>query len=199
MAGFTPLVAADFDAPTDVVVRTDDVVVFTPELEPLQAAFEALGLDPNLLPAGLDGAEIEASMSGGIMQAYGEIGGSDFYSVMQSPSPSVDLPDDVDPQQMAVAMLQLLGMSAEEAADLSESFDWTTTLIIPVPTGLDGLQEIEVRGQPGLMFTGEGHWDQEEGAYFEQAVVTWQENGQIFVVTAEAGPQEALLFANTLE
>jgi hypothetical protein len=116
---------------------------------------------------------------------------SEGFSVMQAPSPTVEGPDDVDVQQLGNAMLQLLGMSPQEAERLSASIDWTTTMVLPIPTDVASVREVEVDGATGLAFElrGGGADPDEAGG----AALLWQNGGYVYMLGADQSHDSHLL------
>jgi hypothetical protein len=108
------------------------------------------------------------------------------------PSPTVSVPEGVNLQALGKTMLQLLGMSSQQAERMSSAIDWTTTLVLPIPTDMMGnMQETKVRGANGFLF-----WNDPDERH-HAAVLVWQENGHLFVVTGP-GTGDVLAFVEEL-
>jgi hypothetical protein len=115
-----------------------------------RSLFETLGLDPALLPDSLGKEPLTIIIPAMVTQSWryqGRIG----LNFVQGRSPSVDYPDDVDPVALGASVLQLLGMSEREAGRLSETIDWTSTLVLPIPTDVASFRELPVDGTTGLL------------------------------------------------
>jgi hypothetical protein len=67
------------------------------------------------------------------------------------PSPTVDSPPNVDLAQLAQIGLQFTGMTAEEAKTYSQSVDWTTTLVVPIPKNAATYKQVPVDGVTGTL------------------------------------------------
>lgn len=201
LVGFKPRTPAGYDDPATIVVTGQAQMRFTPDLEDLRTVFATLGLDPALLPDNIDGQNFDFTLPAGVAQAFAleDEEGIDF-AIMQVPSPTADVPEDVDMQALGEAMLQLLGMTPEEAAQLSENIDWATTLVLPIPTGLlQTVQEIGVDGVTGLLFEMQGY-ETDDGTYLRRRALLWQKDGIVYMLTSEHGSTERLVsIANTLE
>lgn len=141
--------APDLGEPTEVAVGGAGSGTLTVDLAAARAILGIAGVDGDLLPDSLDGADISASTEDGIFIRWDERD----TQLMQVPSPEVNYPSDFDPQPVGQAMLQFLGMSESEAIRLSNSIDWTNTLILPVPSELGSFQEVMVWGTPGILVT----------------------------------------------
>jgi hypothetical protein len=192
VAGFTPRVPQGYGDPAQIEVSPASTATFTPDVEAMRQVFVALDLDPMLLPDNIDGQEFVFNIPAGIALTYEyEYYDSEGFSVMQAPSPTVEGPDDVDMQQLGNAMLQLLGMSPEEAERLSASIDWTTTMVLPIPTDVASVREVEVDGATGLAFElrGGGADPDESGG----AALLWQNGGYVYMLGADQSHDSHLL------
>ncbi|NDJ34609.1 MAG: hypothetical protein GYB64_08060 [Chloroflexi bacterium] len=197
LVGFRPAAVEALGTPDGIGVLPDTVLEFSPELETLQAVFANLGLDPNVLPEAIDGEPFVITVQAGVGQIYEE----DGIVITQIPAPQVDAPEGVNMQELGEAMLQLLGMSPEEAARLSRSIDFTTTLVLPIPTAsLDSVQEVNVNGTNGLLFNDEGLWTDEHGYVEGGSALLWQQDGFVYLIAAqEATGTQVLALAEALE
>jgi hypothetical protein len=199
--GFVPLTPdSGYGEVSDVYVRGAETVRVVPHVQAIRDLYTALNLDPNLIPENIDGQPFDIAIGASVMSSYGSVdGGNNVHGVVQAPAPTVTAPEGADIRKLGEAMLQLLGMSPEEAARISESIDWTTTLVVPVPAAnASAIQEITVRGKTGLMFEGEPV-QTEDGEWIPAtSVLMWQENGFIFVVNG-SGATDALIFAESLK
>lgn len=185
LAGLTPRLPAELGAPTSIMVEFGSTMEYTPSVEDLRLIFTGLEMDPNILPDTIDGQTFTIQTFPGIGVAYEE----DGVMLFQGLSPVMDAPEGVDAEALGSAMLQLMGMSAEEAARMSDSIDWTTTLVLPIPSSeLDSFQEVEVDGVSGLAFTGQDWYDEEAQEWHSGgAGVMWQKDGRIYMLATENG------------
>ena len=141
--------APDLGDPAEVAVGGAGSGTLTVDLASARAILGMAGVDGELLPESLDGADISATTQDGIFIRWEERN----TTLIQMPSPEVNYPSDFDPQPVGQAMLQFLGMSESEAIRLSNSIDWTNTLILPVPSEFGTFQEVTVWGMPGIMIS----------------------------------------------
>ena len=77
----------------------------------------------------------------------------DCTTLTQMPSPSISAPPGLDIPKISGAFLQVLGMSPEEAAQIAQTVDWTTTLVIPIPRYGTSYQEVVVDGLEGTLIS----------------------------------------------
>lgn len=183
--GFAPLVPDGYGDPFSVMVNPTQTADFTPDVAMIREVFAAMDLDPMLIPDNIDGKEFTFTFPAGVMAMY-NVAPETTFSVVQMPSPTVDGPEDVDLQQLGVALLQLLGMSPEEAERLSASIDWTSTAVLPIPQNAASAREVEVRGTPALAIEASDEGDPDDGNHLEGGGgVLWQQDGYIFAVGSD--------------
>jgi hypothetical protein len=186
-AGFAPLqAAASYGDPAKVEVSSESVTRYRPDVKAIRQVFSNLNLDPEVLPANIDGKAFDVTTPAGISAEYGAPGKGIRF--VQMPSPTVNVPDGVDMEKLGEAMLQLLGMTPDQAARMSKSIDWTTTLVVPVPANLSSVREVSVRGVTGLVYQGSNDQPGSDanGKSAEHYAVTlvWQADGYLFAVMA---------------
>jgi hypothetical protein len=202
-AGFTPRTPVGYGDPVEIAVQGQMKLRYTPDVEGLRSVFAALDVDPDLLPENVDGQPFDFTLPPAVMIAY-DVSESEEeidFVLMQVPSPTTDGPADVDMQALGQAMLQVLGMTPQEAARLSQSVDWTSTLVLPITPDLATVQEIGVDGTTGLMFdSGWMEGDGEGDDWDRSMTLLWQKNGIVTVIASHYGDTYRLLdFAGTLQ
>ena len=146
---------------------------------------ETAALNPNLLPEGIDGARITVATFSGIEQRW-----ADGTTLLQTDSPIVQYPEQLDPALLGEALLQILGLSPLEARRLANQIDWTSTLLLPIPSNIASFQEITVHGSSGIGLTsidGRMH------------ALIWQENGRLYLLVGAQSTAELAELANGLE
>jgi len=156
------------------ILVTDQVVgQFKVDLELARSLLELVELDPALLPDSLNERPLELVIPAMAWQSwrYENRTGLDF---AQGPSPTVDFPDDVDPAALATAALRLLGMDDREAQRLSQTIDWTTTLVLPIPTDIVSFREVSIDGTTGLLIS------EKYDDWGSHSALMWQKGGIIY-------------------
>ncbi len=198
-AGFTPRIPVGYGEPTEIVVQGPLQVRYTPDIEVLQEVFTTLGLDPTLLPDNIDGQPFTFTMPSSIGLTYYDEDTNSEFQIVQVPSPTADVPDGVNMQQLGEAMLQVLGMSPEEAANMSANIDWTSTLILPIPaTTLASIQEVSVDGTTGLLM--DGAWEEgSDGEASNTNSILWQKGGMVYVAADDTNSTKLLEFIESLQ
>jgi hypothetical protein len=106
------------------------------------------------------------------------------------PSPTVNAPDGLDVTGLSQTVLQIMGMSPEDARSFSESTDWTTTLVIPVPTG-EGVKstQVNIGNTTGTLIT-----DEKTSHY----TLIWFKNGLILSLFGTGSSETAVQMAINL-
>jgi hypothetical protein len=172
-------------APDTVYVADGGVANMTIDVDGSRAIAEAVGIDPALIPDSVDGALVDATVFAGIGQEWN--GGT---ILLQTESPLVDYPDELDPTVLGEALLQVLGLNAEEAQRLAQEIDWTTTLLLPVPTEVATFSEVSVDGVSGIALASL------DGA---NNALLWQKNGIVYLLTGSGELSELISLANGLQ
>jgi hypothetical protein len=203
LAGFDvilPQLAGD----TRLTVQPATTASFTVDLVLWQSLLDEIGRSDIQIPAELDGQTITFHVDRSVTFAAGAclLEEKDYEEVpyaerdctllVQAPSPTIDAPPTLPINEVGQAALQLLGMSAEEAASFSAKVDWTTTLLVPVPTG-SRYQEVSVQGVTGTIFF--SRYDSGR----TQFNLIWVKDGIVYSLSGPGGLPEALDLANSLK
>ncbi len=208
-AGFTVRLPAD--APSDPQLTVTGSGAFTMKVDRarVQALLDETGRSDLVLPKSLDGANIRVDIPASVRAAYGTCpdvqdetvqgNGSlarkygDCLLMVEMPSPTVNTPPDVDFQQLAVIGLQFSGMSREEAEQYSQTVDWTTSLVIPIPRNAATYQTVTVDGVEGQLI-------QRPADDAPQFALVWVKDGVIHAISGWGDRSElALRMANSLK
>ncbi|MGQ0603107.1 MAG: anti-sigma factor family protein, partial [Anaerolineales bacterium] len=162
LAGFTVRLPGNRSDLSSLVVQSGGAFSFSVDRAEAQDVLSAMGRDDLQLPASLDGASISVDVPSGVSAAYGTCPAPDaqageviikrapdgdpvlksgapgrrFFNCTifaQLPSPSVTTPPDLDVNELALIGLQLSGMTEAQAREYSQTVDWASTLVIPIP------------------------------------------------------------------
>ena len=156
------------------------------DLAGARAIVEAAGADPLLLPDSLDGARVDVTVHDSVGQLY-----DNGIILIQSPSPDVNYPADVNPTLLGEALLQVLGTEPAEAQRIAQSIDWTSTMLLPIPQDLGTYREVTVNGVSGVLL--------EPFDADAEASVVWQQDGMVYMMRAgRMSVDEMLAFANSV-
>ncbi len=175
-----------------------------------QVILDASGRSDLQLPASLDGAQIGVVIPSAVTVAYGGCPTDDLDEaapaetdraarrscvlLAQVPSPTVDAPPDLDLAALAELGLQFTGMSAEEAHAFSQTVDWTSTLVVPIPSNAADYEQVSVDGVSGTLIYSAA----EDGAP-QRSVVMWVKDGIIYALSAYGDTAQTLELANSIQ
>ncbi len=198
------------DAPK-LVVQSGEAFNLTIDRGQAQALLDELDGGRLTLPQAMDGALISVDIPAGITAGYGDCPGielSDPSQVGESgspgrryincvmlvevPSPTVTTPPNLDVSELAAIGLQLSGMSPAEAEAYSQTVDWTSTLVIPIPRNGASYRKVDVDGGTGYLI--ERPLDDAP-----QYVLVWTKGGILYAIGGLGdGAQAAIDMANSL-
>jgi hypothetical protein len=114
-------------------------------------------------------------------------------TLAQMSSPIISAPPGLDIQKIGEAFLQLMGMTAEEAAQFSQTVDWTTTLVIPIPRYATTYREIPVDGVTGTLIV------EELENHDAQYLLIWVKDGILYSLTGPGDGSSAASVADTMQ
>lgn len=169
LAGFTVRLPASPSAQPILTVQPGTAFEFTVDRTRAQALLDESGHKDLVLPQSLDNATISVNIPDAVSAAYGscpslrsaggdpDIQGSTIPQasgcviLAEMPSPTVDTPPDINFQQLAQIGLEFTGMSPEQAQALSQSINWNTSLVIPLPKNAASYEKVTVDGVSGVL------------------------------------------------
>ena len=211
MAGFDVRLPTNrTDAPV-LIVQSGEAFDVMIDQARAQSLIEAAGLTDLQLPASIDGATISIDIPTGVTAGYGdcpaleqalsedmETRGSpgrqyiNCLMLAEMPSPTVSTPPDLDIEQLAEIGLQFTGMTAEQAREYSQTIDWTSTLVIPVPRNGASYEQVDVDGEIGYLI-------QRPTDETPQFALVWVKDGIIYAIGGLGNhAQDALDMANSM-
>lgn len=152
--------------PDEIAVEAGGQATLVINLAGARALLEAMGGDPDALPDSLEGAELEARLYNQLLLRWGDV------MLVQMPAPQVSYPTDVNPALIGEALLRFLGMDDTEAYRLAHNIDWTSTLILPLPTDLATFTEVRIDETTGLAL---------EAVTEEAAFLLWQDAETLYL------------------
>jgi len=207
-AGFTVrLPASRTDAP-QLSVQGAGAFEFVADAKRAQAVLKDAGLGDVQLPASLDGAQITVNIPAGVTAGYGDcpklqdgeqakgsVGRTMANCIMlaEMPSPTVHAPADLNLEQLAEIGLQSMGMTAEQAQAYSQTVDWTSTLVVPIPRNGASYTQVTVDGVQGDLI-------QRPMDDAPQYLLVWVKDGIIYAIGGLGNDTSAALaMANSLK
>lgn len=206
-AGFTVRLPKNTPA-SRLSVENEGAFKFTIDRTKAQAVLDEAGRKDLVLPQDIDGAVISVTVPASVQADYGTCpdptaadamgSGSrgrqyaDCVILSEIPSPTVDAPANVDVAQLAQIGLEFTGMSSDQAKAFTQSVDWTSTLVVPIPKNAATYAQVQVDGVTGTLI-------QRPADDAPQYVLLWVKNGIVYAI-GELGSnsQQALDMANSL-
>ena len=180
----------DWLLPAGMSVAAGPALQVVVDSDAARAVLAALGVQDVSLPEGQ--LTVEADFGSVVTQAYRR--DESRLEIMQMPAPEATIPGGIDAAVLGKAWLRLLGLPEDEAERLSQVVDWTSTLVIPIPTELATYREVEVNGATGLAV----ETRRENGD--RHGVMIWQRDGFIFAVSmVNVSTGDWLFVADSLE
>ena len=208
-AGFTVRLPQS-DTASRISVMNTTAFSFNIDRTRAQALLDEAGRSDLLLPDSIDGAVVKVNIPASVSAAYGECPQSaqdgqsptkpslpgrnypDCLLMTELPSPTVSAPAGVDVALLAQIGLEFSGMSREQAAAFTQTVDWTSTLVIPIPKNAATYQQISVDGVTGTLI-------QRPADDSPQFVLIWIKNGIVYSIGGlGTDSQKALDMANSL-
>jgi len=177
---------------TEITASSEYTARIALKMAGLQALLDTLGLADVELPVDLDGQAATVHVPPIVTQRF--VNGDRNVHVIQAKSPEVSFPAGVDLSKLAYAGLRVLGMSRDEAYNMSVTIDWRSTLIVPVPSQAVAYRPINVAGNEGLLIEGLAHNEDHPGG-----VLMWSAGGETFAVTGPVNGVQLLEIAQTLQ
>jgi Putative zinc-finger len=208
LAGFpVRLLSARSDTPR-LTVEGQHAFHMTVDRARLQEIFDQSGRPDLLLPATLDGATISVQIPRSVAVQYGDCPNnenrhehagppaapqsSNCLALEQAPSPVVNVPPDINIQQLAEIALQFTGMNAEQAREFCQTIDWKSTLVLPIPRYAGSYSLVDVNGVQGTLIT---HNDRRGSQY----ALIWVKNGIIYGLAGQGDSSAAVKLASSLD
>jgi hypothetical protein len=187
IAGLVPRTLPNFGSPESIKVIDGGSGRFVIDLAGARAIMEATGNDPMLLPDSIDGSHISIVAFPSIEQAWQD----ENIWLIQTTTPLVEYPEDiVDQTVLAEAFLQVLGLDAAEAQRLARDIDWTSTLLLPLPSDLVTYQEITVDDVSGMAL---------QDIDSVNSAIIWEKEGIIYLLQGKRSPADLQALAASME
>jgi len=123
----------------------------TVDRDTVAMVLETAGMDAGALPADWEGGEIRAIAPS--MVSITQTQDSGFTMVLQVPGARVEYPGGLEPSLLGEAGLRLLGLSESQAHAIAQRVDWTSTVLLPVPTSVASFQETRIADEEAVILT----------------------------------------------
>lgn len=117
----------------------------------------------------------------------------DCIMLAEIPSPTINTPPDVNLEQLAVIGLEFSGMTHQQAQEFSQTVDWTTSLVIPIPRNAATYKTVTVDGVQGTLI-------ERPADDAPQFALIWVKNGIVYAIGGLGNhAEQALQMANSLQ
>ena len=212
LAGISVRLPASIEGDLRLEIQPGTRASFKVDLARVRAVLAELGQDDIQLPDELDGATITLDLPASVVAAYGDCqfdsegaraAGSDPDSptprlpecttLVQMLSPTITAPPGLDLAKLGEAYLQVMGMTPEEAARFSQTVDWTTTLVIPIPRYGTDYEDVQVDGVQGWFI------QQSLEDHADQFLLIWIKDEIVYALTGPGNISTALTIAESLK
>jgi anti-sigma factor RsiW len=157
------------------VVKAGPAVRMEFDRATLETLLQAAGAPVAGLPQ-TEKITIDVDVANFAVQEYS--GGSSRLEFLQVPSPQVNLPEGIDPVALAETGFLFLGMPQEDARRLATSIDWTSTVVIPMPSNAGKAREVTVDGVTGLLLEGTNSSRRNNALVWEKDGILYFMNGR---------------------
>jgi Putative zinc-finger len=207
-------------APTSVEVNGETAFQMTIDRDRIAALLEEVGRSDIQIPESANGALVAVHIPKTVVSSYGDCPlqqralGSNPQSraeamaarkmdrlasakdtnctyLIQAQSPTVSVPPNLDMAGIAEAALELVGMSPAEARSFCQTVDWSSTLVVPIPSNSSSSETVAVDGVEGSLIT----QTFSEGNRYS---LLWVKDGVIYSLAGHGGSSEALSLAASL-
>jgi hypothetical protein len=206
-AGFTVRLPKNATA-SRLTVLNKAAFKFTIDRTKAQALIDEAGRTDLVLPKDIDGSVISVIVPASAQADYGtcpdpsgaESGSSgspgrkyaDCVILSEIPSPTVNAPANVNVAQLAQIGLEFTGMTPDQAAAFTQTVDWTSTLVVPIPKNAATYAQVSVDGVTGSLI-------QRPSDDAPQFVLLWVKDGIVYSIGGlGANSQQAIDMANSL-
>jgi len=176
-----------------------------------QSLLDELGRSDLILPESLDGSTISVDIPDGVVAAFGEcpevvtdedekkaneeniIKYPECTVLFEIPSPTINTPPDMNIAELAKIGLEFSGMKPEEAQALTDSVDWTTSMIVPIPKQNATVEQVTVDGVEGTII-------KRESGYAPRYSLVWIKDGITYSINGYGlDASKAIEMANSLK
>lgn len=169
---------------------------FTANTSRLQQVLSSLGIDDLTIPAAINGQSVALQVAPVVRIAYGN--GGRQATLWESRQPVVSLPAGTDLPQLAEIALRVLGIDRAQAYEIAQSFDWRTTLMVPIPADVSNFRRVNIQGHPGLLIVTNRRTarDRRPG---ESSRIMWSTDDRVFALVGNLPPDQLFDMAQSIQ
>ncbi|HEY1467732.1 MAG TPA: zf-HC2 domain-containing protein [Candidatus Acidoferrum sp.] len=214
LTGFPVKVLSSRQDPPSFRVAGAHAFHMTVDRSRLQEVLDEAGRTDLILPANLDGAQVSVQVPRSAEVSYGNCGDrksrhhgpepadsadanppsapSDCLALIQAPSPTINMPAELNLQQLAETALQLAGMTPVQARKFCQTIDWKSTLVLPIPRSVTSYEPVSINGIQGTLM----RFPSKRGPSYG---LIWVDDGIIYGLVGWGDPNVAVQLASSLE
>lgn len=195
LRAMTPTALPEGFQPDSVRVTGEGEANLVLDAAKLRTVLDALELRDVRVPANLDGREIHVRMPAAILARYVKRDSRVLF--VQSGGPEITMPPGAEMAQAGEVALRVLGLSEAEARRMARRVDWSSTLVVPVPTDAASFRELTVNGQRGLLITSAGRKNASGRARHEN-ILLWSTPDRVLALRGEIEATELVRMAESV-
>lgn len=169
---------------------------FTASTSRLQQVLGSLGIDDLTVPTSINGQSVTLQVAPVVRIAYAD--GSRQAMLLESRQPVVSLPAGTDLPQLAEIALRVLGIDRTQAYEIAQSFDWRTTLMVPIPADVSNFRRVDIAGHAGLLIVANRRLAQGKRPV-ESSRIMWSTNSRVFALVGNLPPGELFDMAQSVQ
>jgi hypothetical protein len=196
------------------VVAGQHAMNLTVDRARLQAIFTEAGHGNLKVPQSLEGAAVAVKIPRAVEAQYGTCPGptsatdaiasnitgpsgastqfSDCVRLREGPSPEVNVPPDLNVENLAEIGLEVAGMNPSQAHDFLQTVNWKSTLTLTVPRFLRSYQVVKADGAQATLLTMAGR----RGPGY---TLVWAKNGLVYTLVGFGDSSQAVGLADSLK
>jgi hypothetical protein len=212
LAGFPVRTFNNTGSAGRISVSNEAAFHMTLDRDRMQAVLDQAGRSDIQIPASADGSTVAVHVPRLVREQYGNCSESQAHgsaapqppasadqtnqpcmTFIQVPSPTVSVPPDLNLAPLAEAGLQIAGLSADEARAFTQTVDWSSTLVLPVPQS-GSYRSVSVDGTNGTLIE-----VPPRGNFSGHYSLVWLKNGIIYSVDGSGNSAPALAAAASLD
>jgi hypothetical protein len=212
LAGFGIRMPTKLEAPLRMHVQPAVDASFQIDVERLQGILDDAGRSDIKIPEDLDGKNIQVNIPASVTALFGKCPDAqedreisrrermreytECKMLVQLPTPVVVAPPALNIAALGMEMLKLFGFTDEQARAFSESIDWATTLVVPLPfDDKMNVVEVDVDGVKGQLFSSRWYQGLEDRVAYN---LLWIRDGHLYSLMGRGTADEAIAIANSL-
>jgi hypothetical protein len=210
LAGFGIRMPSKLEEAVRIEVQPAVDASFAIDVKRLQEILVEAGRSDIKVPENLDGETIQVNIPAAVTAQFGKCPGpkdrekaerprtqqfAECKIFIQLPVPVVVAPPSLDATELGTELLKLLGFTDEQARAFSESIDWSTTLVVPIPfNNKINVVEVDVDGVKGQLLSTRDHRLKDSYGYN----LLWIRDGHLYSLMGRGTADEAISIANSL-